>query len=209
MLLPEEKYPSSKYKGVVLLKNCITNPNITIGDYTYFDGRESPETFETDNVVFGYTSKLTMGKFCQIAYGSRFILNDANHQMNGFSTYPFYHFGEMSEFCKDWKSYEPTMPQKGDTVIGNDVWFGRECMIMPGVTIGDGAIIGARAVVVKDVPPYTIVAGHPAKEIRKRFSQEVIEKLQEIKWWDWPMEKITKNIPTIVSADIDKLEAVK
>lgn len=206
MLSPEEKYPLEKVtKSVVFLKNLITNPNIQVGDYTYFDGRDNPESFEQNNVIFARSSKLIIGKFCQIAYGTKFFLSDANHQMSGFSTYPFFIFGTHNEACSQWKDYNIDLSSKGDTFIGNDVWFGHESVIMPAVTIGDGAIIGARAVVTKDVPSYAIVAGNPAKVVRYRFSQDVIAQLCDIQWWNWDYDTITQHIPDIVGADISKL----
>jgi virginiamycin A acetyltransferase len=153
MLSPDVLYPIEKAtKRVVFLKNFITNPNISVGDYTYYDGREGPERFQEENVVFGRSAKLFIGKFCQIAYGTQFILSDANHQMNGFSTFPFFIFGTMAEGCPEWAHYDIHLSH-GDTHIGNDVWFGHESSILPKVRIGDGAIIGAKAVVTKDVPP--------------------------------------------------------
>jgi virginiamycin A acetyltransferase len=184
---------------MIFLKNFITNPNIQVGDYTYYHDAVHPERFEKDNVILLYTCKLIMGKFCQIAQGTKFIMGDANHQMDGFSTFPFYVFG------KEWAEYEPRFPTKGDTIVGNDVWFGHGSVIMPGVKIGDGAIIGACSVVTKDVHPYTIVGGNPAKEIRKRFSEDIVKKLLEIQWWNWDIDKITRNIKAIVGADIQKL----
>lgn len=206
MLSPDTPYPLEKVtKSLLFLKNFITNPNIEVGDYTYYDGRNHGEHFEKENVVFGFSCKLTIGKFCQIAYGTKFLLSDANHQMSGFSTYPFFIFGQKNANCPEWANYHVDIPNKGNTIVGNDVWFGHESMIMPGVKIGDGAIIGARSVVVKDVPPYTIVGGNPAKIIRKRFPDETIEKLLQIRWWDWPYEKITSSIPAIVGADLAAL----
>jgi len=208
LLSPDTQYPIEKTtKAMIFLKNFITNPNIQVGDYTYFDGRDRPESFETENVVFAQSCKLIIGKFCQIAYGTKFLLSDANHQMSGFSTFPFFIFGKMAEGCPEWEDYELDLPEQKDTRIGNDVWFGHESMIMHGVTIGDGAIIAARSVVTRDVPPYTIVGGNPARIIRKRFSDEIIENLLEIKWWDWDYEKITHNIQAIVGADIEKLKS--
>jgi virginiamycin A acetyltransferase len=193
-------YPISHInREMIFLKNFITNPNIQVGDYTYYHDAVHPERFEKDNVILLYTCKLIMGKFCQIAQGTKFIMGDANHQMDGFSTFPFYVFG------KEWAEYEPRFPTKGDTIVGNDVWFGHGSVIMPGVKIGDGAIIGACSVVTKDVHPYTIVGGNPAKEIRKRFSEDIVKKLLEIQWWNWDIDKITRNIKAIVGADIQKL----
>lgn len=206
MLSPETHYPIEKVtKAVVFLKNFITNPNIQVGDYTYYDGRHRPESFETDNVFFALSSRLVIGKFCQIAYGTKFLLSDANHQMSGFSTFPFFIFGKMGEGCPEWEDYDLDLPNKGDTLIGNDVWFGHESMIMPAVKIGDGAIIAARSVVTKNVPPYTVVGGNPAKVIRKRFSDEIIEQLLEIRWWNWDYDRITGHIRAIVGADIQEL----
>lgn len=206
MLSPNVPYPIEKTtKGLIFLKNFITNPNIVVGDYTYYAGRDSEVRFETENVMFALSCKLTIGKFCQLAYGTKFILSDANHQMNGFSAFPFFIFGKMGEGCPEWAEYELGLPNKGDTVIGNDVWFGHESVIMPAVKVGDGAIIGARAVVTKDVPPYAVVGGNPAKIIRKRFSDEVIDQLLKIRWWDWSYDKITRNIRSIVGADVQNL----
>ena len=151
----------------------------------------------------GVPEKLIIGKFTQIANGVQLITSSANHQMDGFSTYPFAVFG------KPWSSsYEPKWPNKGDTVIGNDVWIGHEALIMPAVSIGDGAIIASRSVVTKDVPPYSIVAGNPAKVIRQRFDDKTIATLLEIKWWDWPIERINQNIAVIVRGDIEALNPV-
>ena len=206
MLSPDILYPIEKAtKAVLFLKNFITNPNIQVGEYTYYDGRNHGENFETENVIFARSCRLIIGKFCQLAYGTKFLLSDANHQMSGFSTFPFFIFGKMGEGCPEWADYDLDLPNKGDTVIGNDVWFGHEAMIMPAVKIGDGVIIAARSVVVKDIPPYTIVGGNPAKVIRRRFSDEIIEQLIQIQWWNWGYEKITRNIRAIVGADVEVL----
>jgi len=203
MISPNTKYPLGSEKTLIFLKHFITNPNIEVGDYTYYHDLHHPEKFETENVVLIHSGKLIIGKFCQIAQGTKFIMSGANHQMSGFSTFPFFIFG------KEWNTYTPDLMKKGDTIVGNDVWFGHSSVIMPGVTIGDGAIIGAHAVVTKDVPPYTILGGNPAKEIRKRFPDDVICKLLEIKWWNWKYEKITRSIDAIVGADIQKLLKAK
>lgn len=210
VLSPNTLYPIAKAtKDVIFLKNFIKNPNIKIGDYTYYDGRSHAESFETENVIFARSCRLTIGKFCQLAYGTKFLLSDANHQMNGFSTFPFFIFGQLGEGCPEWEDYEIILSNKGDTVVGNDVWFGHESAVMPAVKIGDGAIIAARAVVTKDVPPYTIVGGNPARVIRKRFSDEIISQLIEIQWWNWNYEKITRNIRAIVGGDIQALLRAK
>ena len=202
-----EIYPRIGDKEIIYLKNVITNPNIIIGDYTmYNDFVNDPRLFEKNNVLYHYLinkDKLIIGKFCSIACGAKFLFNSANHTLSSLSTYPFPLFFEewnldRSNVCTSWDN-------KGDIVIGNDVWIGYEAVILAGVTIGDGAIIGARAVVTKDVEPYTIVGGVPAAPIRKRFSKDTISNLLKIKWWDWPKEKIAKNINAIQSGEIDKL----
>jgi virginiamycin A acetyltransferase len=189
------------FPQVGFLKPLVKNPNIVVGEYSYYDDPEGPEHFEAKCVLYHFPfigDKLVIGKFCALARGVRFIMNGANHQMNGFSTYPFYVFG------KGWELVTPQLsdvPSKGDTVIGNDVWLGYDVLVMPGVTIGDGAIVATRSVVVSDVPPYSVVGGNPAKVIRNRFSEKVINELLAIRWWDWPVEKITRNLPAIVGAD--------
>jgi virginiamycin A acetyltransferase len=152
------------------------------------------------------TSSLIIGKFCALARGIKFIMNGANHKLDGFSTYPFQIFGN------GWEKVEPQpaeLPYKGDTIIGNDVWIGYEATIMPGVKVGDGAIVAAKSVVVSDVPPYTIFGGNPAKCIRQRFDDETIRLLLEIAWWNWDIEKITSNLEQIGSADIEALKAIE
>lgn len=209
---PDEKNPvklpdGNAWPHTIFLKNLISHPNIQIGDYTYFNDFRLPVNDVRQLLVpymhQGAPEKLVIGKFVQIAHGVQFITSSANHQMDGFSTYPFAVFGEP------WvSSYEAKWPNKGDTAVGNDVWIGHEALIMPAVTIGDGAIIASRSVITKDIPPYTIVAGNPAKVIRKRFDEETISSLLEIKWWDWPIEIINKNIAAIVGADIDMLKRI-
>lgn len=189
---PNLTFPLKDYHRLCFLKNVIKNPNIEVGDYTYYDDFEDVANFEK-NVKYHFDfvgDKLIIGKFCQIASGATFIMNGANHLQDSVSTFPFAIFGADWGNAMEGKSY----PSKGDTVIGNDVWIGYDATIMPGVTIGDGAIIGSKSVVAKDVPPYTIVGGNPAREIRKRFSEERIQELLELKWWDWPVEKITKEL---------------
>lgn len=200
-------YPRSKDRETVYLKNVISDPNIIVGDYTmYNDFVNDPTLFEKNNVVYHYPinhDKLYIGKFCSIACGVRFLFNSANHSMASLSTYPFPIFFE--EWGLDVSRITDAWDNKGDIVVGNDVWIGYEAVILAGVTIGDGAIIGTRAVVTKDVPPYTIVGGVPAKVIRKRFSDDVISALLKTKWWDWPADKIAKNIEAIQSGNIDCL----
>lgn len=178
-----------------------------IGDYTmYNDFVREPKAFEKNNVLYQYPinhDKLIIGRFCSIACGARFIFNSANHSLSSLSTYPFPIFFE--EWNLDVKDITRAWDNKGDIVIGNDVWIGYEAVILSGVTVGDGAVIGARAVVTKDVPPYTIVGGVPAKPIRKRFPQETIDSLLKIKWWNWPKEQIAEHLAEIQSGNIEQL----
>ena len=205
--MPQKIYPRSKDKETVYLKSVISNPNIIIGDYTmYNDFVREPKDFEKNNVLYQYPinrDRLIIGKFCSIACGAKFILNSANHSLSSLSTYPFPIFFE--EWNLDVKNITEAWDNKGDIVIGNDVWIGYEAVILAGVTIGDGAVIGARAVVTKDIPPYTIVGGVPAKPIRKRFTQETIDLLLKIKWWNWPEERIRQHIAEIQSGRIINL----
>ncbi|NDJ18094.1 Vat family streptogramin A O-acetyltransferase [Myxacorys almedinensis A] len=201
---PNDKHPMEGFPQICFIKNTIANPNIIVGDYTYYDDPEDSEDFER-NVLYHFPfigDRLIIGKFCALARGVKFIMNGANHKLSGFSTYPFQIFGN------GWETVSPhphELPYKGDTVIGNDVWIGYESVIMPGVEIGDGAIVAAKSVVVSDVSPYAVVGGNPAKLIRQRFDDEVIRSLLEIAWWDWDCEKITRNLEKIVAADIDAL----
>ncbi len=198
---PNNKFPIQGYKKEIYVKPTISNPNITVGDFTYIADFE----FESHITNFYPWSrdKLIIGKFCQIADGVRFMMNDANHQMNAVSTFPFY-------TLEGWDMEPPKpsdMPYKGDTVIGNDVWIGENALILPGVHIGNGAIIGANSVVGRNVEAYTIVAGNPAKEIRKRFDEELITLMEKFKWWDKDIETINSLIPILTSSDLDAVKA--
>ncbi|RDA65499.1 Vat family streptogramin A O-acetyltransferase [Hafnia paralvei] len=201
---PLNKHPMEGFPQVCFIKNTVTNPNIIIGDFTYYDDPEDSENFER-NVLYHFPfigDKLVIGKFCAIAKGVQFIMNGANHKLSGFSTFPFYIFGN------GWEKAMPQpedLPFKGDTIIGNDVWIGYKALIMPGVKIGNGAIISSQSVVTTDVPAYTIVGGNPAKVIKKRFSDEVVCELEKLAWWDWPVEEITKHLTAIMSNDIKTL----
>ena len=192
------------FPQVCFIRNTVANPNIVIGDYTYYDDPEDSENFER-NVLYHYPfigDKLVIGKFCAIARGVKFIMNGANHKLSGFSSFPFSIFGN------GWERVTPQpdeLPYKGDTVIGNDVWIGYEAVIMPGVHVGDGAIVAARSVVARDVAPYTVVVGDPAMPVKQRFASEKIAALLELAWWDWDAEKITRNLEHIVAADIEAL----
>jgi len=209
MTISEKKiYPRTGDTQTVYLKNVITESGIEIGDYTiYNDFVNDPRDFEKNNVLYHYPingDKLKVGKFCSIACGAKFLFTSANHKMHSISTYPFPIFFE--EWGLDVTNITSAWDNKGDIVIGNDVWIGYEAIVLSGVTIGDGAIIGTRAVVTKDVPPYTIVGGIPAKPIRKRFSDEVISKLLELQWWNWPENRIKENIDAIQSGRIKDLK---
>jgi len=205
MKIPDKhkKFPLENYDRLCFLKNIITNPNIIVGDYTYYDDFETVENFEKNvKYLFDFTGdKLIIGKFCMIASDVTFIMNGANHLSDAISTYPFAIFGEDWASAMEGKAY----PTKSDTVIGNDVWIGYGATIMPGVQIGDGAIIATKSVVTKNVAPYSIVGGNPAKEIRKRFPEEKIKQLLEISWWDWPIEKITANVQNLTSNLVENL----
>lgn len=202
---PNTAHPMAGFPQICFVKNTVSNPNIIIGDYTYYDDPEGSENFER-NVLYHFPfigDQLIIGKFCALSRGVKFIMNGANHKMSGFSTYPFEIFGQ------GWDRITPQpqeYPFKGNTVIGNDVWIGYEAVIMPGIKIGDGAIIATKSVVTKDVQPYTIVGGNPASVIRRRFSDEIIQNLLEIAWWNWDVEKITRNLEKIVGADIEALK---
>ena len=204
MAISDKIYPRTEDKETVYLKNVVTDPSIIVGDFRmYNDFVNDPQQFEKNNVLYHYPinhDKLKIGKFCSIACGAKFLFNSANHTMKSLSTYPFPIFFE--EWGLDVRDITSPWDNKGDIVIGNDVWIGYEAVIMAGVTIGDGAIIGTRAVVTKDVPPYTIVGGVPAKEIRKRFSEEMIAHLLNAKWWDWPIERISQNIEAIKAGKV-------
>ena len=204
---PKAVYPIDGYDKIIFLKNFVKAKNILVGDYTYFDDRRNgPEKFEEYNVLYNYDfskTKLVIGKFCAIAAEVKFIMT-GNHKLDAVSTFPF------PIFQKGWeKAFNIfDLPVKGDIIIGNDVWFGYDSLIMSGVKIGHGAIIATRAVVVKDVPPYSIVAGNPAKVVKKRFGDATINRLLQIAWWDWEIEKINRNLSLICHLNIDRLEKV-
>ncbi len=202
---PKILCPLPGYDKLIFLKNFVKAPNIFVGDYTYFDdGINGVEQFEQRNVLYNYHPtkvKLVIGKFCALAAETKFIMT-GDHKLDAISTYPF------PIFSNGWESAYNILdlPVKGDIIVGNDVWFGYNTLIKNGVTIGDGAIIAAGAVVVKDVPPYSIVAGNPAKVVKKRFDDKTIERLLQIAWWNWDIAKINQNLPLICSLDVDQLE---
>lgn len=197
---PNTIHPIAGYDKEIYVKPTIKNKNITVGDFTYIADSEF-ERHVTHHYEFN-NDKLIIGKFCQIAAGVEFVMNGANHQMNAVSTFPFY-------TLEGWDQLLPTqkdLPIKGDTVIGNDVWIGQNATIIPGVHIGDGAIIGANSVVGSDIEPYTIVAGNPARIIRKRFNDELIEIMIKLKWWDKSIAEINSLIPILTSSDLEKVK---
>ena len=198
---PNTIHPIAGYEREIYVKPTLQNPNILVGDFTYI----ADSDFES-HVTHHYPwngDRLIIGKFCQIAAGVEFVMNGANHQMNAVSTFPFY-------TLEGWNMEAPAMvdlPLKGDTVIGSDVWIGQNAVILPGVHIGDGAIIGANSVVGSDVAPYTIVAGNPARELRKRFDDELIDLMLRFRWWDKPIAEIDALIPLLTCSDLEKVKA--
>ncbi|TWI65420.1 virginiamycin A acetyltransferase [Pseudoduganella lurida] len=202
---PQTIHPMPAFEQVCFLKNIVTRPNIEVGDYTYYDDPDGVRNFE-NNVLYHFDfvgDWLRIGRFCAIARGVKFIMNGANHQTGGISTYPFFIFGN------GWEKALPQageLPYKGDTVIGNDVWIGYDALVMPGVRIGDGAIIAARSVVTADVPPYAIVGGNPAGVLRERFDAATVQRLLAIAWWDRPVAWITEHLELIRGGDVDALE---
>ena len=211
MTISEKKlYPRTGDSQTVYLKSVVTDPAIEVGEYTmYNDFVHDPRDFQKNNVLYHYPvngDRLKIGKFCSIACGAKFLFTSANHALGSLSTYPFPIFFE--EWGLDAKDIRQAWDKRGDIVIGNDVWIGFEAVILSGVTVGDGAIIGTRTVVTKDVPPYTIVGGAPARPIRRRFEDAVIEKLKALRWWDWDEEAIRRAIPAIQSGDLAALEAL-
>jgi virginiamycin A acetyltransferase len=202
---PDKLFPAEGIKSLCFIKNVVTRPNVIAGDYSYYDDPDDLGGFER-NILYHYEflgDKLIIGKFCAIAPRVKFVMNGAYHRMQAFTTYPFGIFGN------GWEIGIPSQDElqlKGDTVIGNDVWIGLEATIMPGVHIGDGAIIAAKTVVTRDVPAYTVVGGNPAKVIRQRFDDEVINLLLAIRWWDWNAEEITRHLPVLAGNDLEKLQ---
>ncbi|MGN6466355.1 MAG: CatB-related O-acetyltransferase [Rhizobiaceae bacterium] len=207
---PNVVHPMPEQERCGFLKALVTRPTIEIGDFTYYDDPLGPERFEEKCVLYHFDfigDRLVIGKFCAIAADTRFIMNGANHDMRGFSTYPFGILGQDWRAAWDDGSVEAGF--RGDTVVGNDVWFGTEAMVMPGVTIGDGAIVAARAVVSRDVPPYAVVAGNPARVVRMRFDEATVARLLAVAWWHWPIDKIMRNVDAVSGSNIDRLEGAK
>lgn len=204
---PNAVHPNVAVPSVCFIKNVVTRKNISIGDYTYYDDPDGAEDFEA-HVTYHYEflgDRLVIGKFCAIARGITFIMNGANHRMNSVTTYPFNIMGH------GWEKCTPTLedlPFKGDTVVGNDVWIGQDVTVMPGVHIGDGAIIAAESVVTRDIPPYHVAGGNPCRVIRKRFDDALIDYLLALKWWDWDAEKIFCNLEALCSGDLEQISTV-
>ena len=200
---PTTRYPIPGVTRTAFLKPFITRPNIVVGDYTYYDDPRGAERFE-ENVLYHFDfigDRLIIGRYCSIAAEVKFIMNGGSHPTTWLTTYPFPIFGE------GWAAAMPEKwPTKGDTVVGNDVWIGYGATIMPGVTVGDGAIIATAAVVTKDVPPYAIVGGNPADILRYRFDEQTIARLLAIKWWDWDDARVTRNVRALCGGDVDALE---
>lgn len=205
---PMSPFPIAGHKRVGFLKPLIRNPLIEVGDYSYYDDPEGPEHFEERNVLYHFDflgDRLIIGKFCAIATGTRFIMNGANHDMRGFSSYPFGVMGGGWQEGFDLDGYREQ--SRGDTIIGDDVWIGREATILPGVAIGSGAIVAAGAIVSRDVPSYGMVAGNPAELVRLRFEEEIVDRLLALSWWDWSPELISKHREAIQGCNIEALEA--
>lgn len=203
---PNVIFPN-EYKTSCFIKNVISAPNIIVGDYTYYDDEERPTEFEKNNVLFNYPEfgdHLIIGKFCQLASGTKFIMGPANHRISSATTYPFNVFG--GAWTENTPPHMSQLPHKGDTILGNDVWIGRESIIMPGVKIGDGAIVAAYSVVVKDIPPYTVYGGNPARFIKDRFSTELKNLLLEYKWWDLTPTELVNVLPILCDPDLEKLK---
>lgn len=202
------KFHNNNIPSICFIKNVITKPNVEVGDYTYYSDFNGADKFE-EHITHHYEfigDKLIIGKFCQIASGIEFIMNGANHRMNSITTYPF---NIMSNELKKFAPKLEELPLKGDTIIGNDVWIGQNVTILPGVHIGNGAIIGANSVVSKDIPSYHIAAGNPCKIIKKRFSDELIQYLEKLKWWDWEDEKIFNNLDILCSGNLEDIKKIK
>ncbi|MER7115328.1 CatB-related O-acetyltransferase [Saccharomonospora azurea] len=206
---PTTIHPLREHERVVFLKPLVTAPHIVVGEYTYYDDPHHATEFETRNVLYAYgPERLVIGKYCAIASGVTFLMAGAEHPTMGVSTYPFTMFG--GQWAERTLDLVTGMPSRGDTVIGNDVWIGYRATVLPGVRIGDGAIIAAGAMVTADVPPYTIVGGNPAKPIRARFDDADVDALLRAAWWDWPVELVTEHARSIMAgtpADIARIAA--
>jgi virginiamycin A acetyltransferase len=203
---PLSPHPLPGHPRVAFLRPLVSHPQIEVGDYTYYDDPGGPERFERENVLYLYPfvgDRLVIGRFCALGTGVRFLMNGANHPTGGVSTYPFPIFGAGWATALDRVMETPT---RGDTLVGHDVWIGYEALVLPGVRIGSGAIVGARSVVTKDVPAYSVVAGNPARVVRQRFDDDTVARLLALAWWDWPVDKITRHVRALLATDVDALE---
>ena len=206
---PNTVFPN-EYHTSCFIKNVVKAPNISIGDYTYYDDAEDPAGFEKNNVLFNYPEfgdRLVIGKFCAIASGVKFIMGPANHRISSVTTYPFHVFG--GAWAERTPPHMDQLPRKGDTVIGNDVWIGRESVILPGVKIGDGAIVAACSVVSGDIPPYAVFGGNPARLVKMRFDQELIGLLLRFRWWDLDGEELAELLPLLCDPDLEKVRRAR
>lgn len=203
---PNAVFPN-EYGTSCFIKNVIQAPNITVGDYTYYDGADDPTGFERNNVLFNYPEfgdRLVIGKFCAIASGTQFIMGPANHRISSVTTYPFHVFG--GAWAERTPPHLSQLPHKGDIVVGNDVWIGRESVILPGVTIGDGAIIAAYSVVTRDVAPYCVYGGNPARLLKRRFPEELTALMLDLKWWDCEPEELLELLPLLCDPDLERVQ---
>ncbi|MFD8707864.1 CatB-related O-acetyltransferase [Kitasatospora sp. NPDC059648] len=202
---PDVLHPFPEQPRVVLLKPLVTSPLIEVGEYSYYDDPDDPTAFETRNVLYHYgPERLVIGRFCAFAEGVRFVMNGANHRMDGPSTFPFPIMGGA------WAEHFDLLtglPGRGDTVVGHDVWLGYRTTVMPGVRIGNGAVVAAGSVVTSDVPDYAIAGGNPAKVIRLRYAEDEVARLLAVAWWDWPVEHLTRHLRTVMSGGVEELEA--
>ncbi|MBA0052603.1 CatB-related O-acetyltransferase [Streptomyces sp. AJS327] len=201
---PNRLHPVPGQPRVVLLRPLVTSPLIEVGEFTYYDDPDDPTAFETRNVLYHYgPERLVIGRFCALGEGVRFLMNGANHRMDGPSTFPF---PIMGGSWADHADLLTGLPSRGDTVVGHDVWLGYRATVMPGVRVGNGAVVASGAVVVDDVPDYGVVGGNPARLLRHRHSPADIERLLELAWWDWPLDHLTRHIRTVMSGGVRDLE---
>ena len=204
---PDRLHPVTGQERVVFLRPLVTAPKIEVGEYTYYDDPDDPLGFARNAVLYAYgPERLVIGRYCAIASGVRFIMAGANHADLGPSTFPFGIFG--ASWAERTMDLVMGAPSRGDTVVGNDVWLGYQALVLPGVTIGHGAVVAAASVVASDVPPYAIVGGNPARVIRSRYEEEDVERLLRAAWWDWPVELVTEHARTIMSGTPAELERI-
>jgi virginiamycin A acetyltransferase len=200
-------HPLPDHPRVVFLRAVVRSPAIEVGDYSYYDDPDGAEAFETRNVLYAYgRERLVIGRYCALATGVRFIMGGANHSMAGASTFPFTIFG--GAWAERTLDLLEAIPTRGNTVVGHDVWLGYQAIVMPGVRIGDGAVVAAGSVVGSDVPDYGIVAGNPARLVRRRYDDDGVERLLRAAWWHWPVELVTEHVRTIMAGGPEEVERV-